>query len=143
MNRFFLPLLFFLSINSLAQQTEYVDFKSVTAELSIFPEKQAVGGYLKYEFKILKSVDSIYIDAVNMKFQTVNIKGKTIPYSNDGTKLWLKHEFKSDSIYKLSFNYLAVPKKAMYFIDWSHVGGNKQIWTQGQGKYTSNWLAEY
>ncbi|MFD0836391.1 M1 family metallopeptidase [Mariniflexile aquimaris] len=140
MNRFFLPLLFIWSLNLLAQQTEYVDFKSVTAELSIFPEKQAVGGYLNYEFKILKSVDSIYLDAVNMKFQTVNIKGKTIPFSNDGTKLWLKHDFKADSIYTLAFNYLAIPKKALYFIDWSHEGGNAQIWTQGQGKYTSNWL---
>jgi aminopeptidase N len=28
----------------------------------------------------------------------------------------------------------------MYFIDWDYEDGNKQIWTQGQGKYTSNWL---
>ena len=27
----------------------------------------------------------------------------------------------------------------MYFIGWEHEGKN-QIWTQGQGKYTSNWL---
>ena len=43
-------------------------------------------------------------------------------------------------MYILKFNYIAVPKKALYFIDWKNDDGNKQIWTQGQGKYTSNWL---
>ena len=35
----------------------------------------------------------------------------------------------------------------MYFIDWNlkvkNGAGNKQIWTQGQGKYTSNWLPSF
>jgi len=140
MKRFLIILSLFLVVRTYSQQTDYVDFQSITANLSIFPEKQAVGGFLKYEFKILKSVDSIFIDAINMKFQTVYIDGIKISFTNDGSKLWLKHDFKSDSIYKLSFNYIAVPKKALYFIDWDYDGGNQQIWTQGQGKYTSNWL---
>lgn len=143
MKRYLIILSIFLVVRTYSQQTDYVDFQSVTADLSIFPEKQAVGGFLKYEFKILKSVDSIFIDAINMKFQTVYIDGIKIPFTNDGSKLWLKHDFKSDSIYKLSFNYTAVPKKALYFIDWDYDGGNQQIWTQGQGKYTSNWLPSF
>lgn len=143
MKRFLIILSFFLVVRTYSQQTDYVDFQSVTANLSIFPEKQAVGGFLKYEFKILKSVDSIFLDAINMKFQTVNIDGIKIPYTNNGSKLWLKHDFKSDSIYKLSFNYIAVPKKALYFIDWNYEGGQRQVWTQGQGKYTSNWLPSF
>jgi len=139
---FIIILLFFIS-PFYAQQTAYVDFKSVNAQLSIFPEKQAVGGFLTIQFKILKPVDSIFIDAINMDFKTVNLDGNKVLYSNDGKKLWLKHIFKKDFTYKLSFNYLAVPKKAMYFIDWNFqndVIERKQIWTQGQGKYTSNWL---
>ncbi len=31
----------------------------------------------------------------------------------------------------------------MYFIDWDYDGGKRQIWTQGQGKYTSNWLPSF
>lgn len=140
MNRFLLFILFLFASNSIAQQTEYVDFKTVKAEISLFPEKQAIEGFLTFEFKILKKVDSIFIDAVNIQFQNVNLGNKNISYSNDGKKLWLKHDFKIDSLYKLSFNYMSVPKKAMYFIDWGFDDGNKQIWTQGQGKYTSNWL---
>ncbi|WP_157206495.1 M1 family metallopeptidase [Mariniflexile maritimum] len=140
MNRFFVILSFFVASHLQAQQTDYVDFKTAKAQLSIVPEKQAVSGFIEYEFKILKPVDSVFIDAVNMKFQTVYLENKKISYSNDGKKLWVKHDFKPDSIYKLSFNYDAFPKKAMYFIDWDADGGNKQIWTQGQGKYTSNWL---
>ena len=105
MKRFLIILSLFLVVRTYSQQTDYVDFQSITANLSIFPEKQAVGGFLKYEFKILKSVDSIFIDAINMKFQTVYIDGIKISFTNDGSKLWLKHDFKSDSIYKLSFNY--------------------------------------
>src|SRR5690606_2954588 len=53
------------------------------------------------------------------------------------------NHFKSNEIYELSLNYSANPKKALYFIDWDTGGGNNQIWTQGQGKYTSNWLPSF
>ncbi|MEN3324201.1 M1 family metallopeptidase [Mariniflexile soesokkakense] len=140
MIRFLFCLLLFITAFVQGQQADYVDFKTAKVKLSIFPEKQAVGGFVSYKFKILKPVDSIYIDAVNMEFQTVNLDENKISYLNDGKKLWLKHHFKSDSIYQLKFNYIALPKKAMYFIDWGFEDGDKQIWTQGQGKYTSNWL---
>ncbi|NCO64609.1 MAG: M1 family metallopeptidase [Flavobacteriales bacterium] len=135
--------LFFLNLSGFgfAQQTEFVDFKIVEVSLNIKPEKQEVEGSVQYTFKVLKSVDSIFIDAQNMTFKTVLMLGnQTISYSNDGKKLWLKHPFKKDSSYNISFNYKAQPKKALYFINWEHHAGNKQIWTQGQGKYTSNWL---
>lgn len=140
MNRILIALLFFIISIAQGQQTDFVDFKTAKVQLSIFPKEKAVGGFVNYKFKILKAVDSIYIDAVNMKFQTVYLDDKKVSYSNDSRKLWLKHHFKSDSVYELKFNYIAVPKKAMYFIDWDFEDGNKQIWTQGQGKYTSNWL---
>ena len=140
MNRFLFFLLCLFAFNSVAQQTDYVDFKRAKVLLSLVPEKQTVKGFVNYKFKILKPVDSIFIDAVNMEFQNIYLNETEISYSNDGNKLWLKHDFKNDSIYNLKFNYIAVPKKAMYFIDWDFEEGNKQIWTQGQGTYTSNWL---
>jgi len=130
-----------------AQQTEYVDFKTTSADITFGDLTQKeVSGTISYEFLILKSIDSVFIDAINMTFERVSLNKKTIPYSNDGKKLWLKYSFNKDSVYNLSFEYKAQPKKAMYFIDWdtstalSLTNGNKQIWTQGQGKYTSNWL---
>lgn len=123
-----------------SQQADYVDFKRANAKLYVVPEKQVVGGMLDYDFEILKPMDSIFIDAINMTFESVALNDESIPYSNNGKKLWLKHNFKKDSSYKVSFIYEAHPKKAIYFIDWKYDNGNKQIWTQGQGKYTSNWL---
>lgn len=122
------------------QQTDYVDFKTVHAKLYAVPEYQQIAGLVQYNFKILKSVDSVFIDAINMEFENVFLNNETISFSNDGKKVGFKHDFKMDSSYQLSINYKANPKKAMYFIDWENKNGNMQIWTQGQGKYTSNWL---
>lgn len=130
-------------ISGYAQQTEYVDFKTATVQLSIAPDSLKVFGVVNYSVKILKSIDSIYIDAVNMSFKNVLLGNKMASYSNDGKKLVLKHNFKKDSVYSISFNYKVCPKKAMYFIDWGFEEGNKQVWTQGQGKYTSNWLPSF
>ena len=130
-----------------AQQTEYVNFKTAKADILISDlSNKEVLGTMSYMFEILKSTDSIFIDAINMTFRSVSLDNKTIPYSNDGKKLWLKYSFNKDSVYHVSFEYKAQPKKAMYFIDWdtstalSVTNGNGQVWTQGQGKYTSHWL---
>lgn len=144
MNRF-ITIIFFFGIQfSIAQQSQYVDFKTAKANL-VFGDikKHEVGGTITYEFQILKDIDSIFVDAINMTFENVSLSNETISYSNDGKKLWLKYEFKKDSLYQLSFNYKASPKKSIYFIDWGIENGNRQIWTQGQGKYTSNWLPSF
>lgn len=130
-----------VSVFGFAQQTESVDFKSAEVRLNLEPQKRQVEGLVHYTFKALKAVDSVFLDAQNMAFDAVQMSGnQSMSYSNDGKKLWLKHPFIKDSTYKVSFRYQAQPKKALYFIDWEHPVGNKQIWTQGQGKYTSNWL---
>ena len=41
---------------------------------------------------------------------------------------------------KVSFEYSATPKQTMYF---TGVAEGKQIWTQGQGKYTSHWFPSF
>ncbi|MFV0541154.1 MAG: M1 family metallopeptidase [Aestuariibaculum sp.] len=127
----------------IAQQIDYVDFKTVKAEVSFQPEVSKVFGTVYYTFHILKKTDSVSIDAVNMKFNTVRLNGKSVQFSNHSKKISIRHHFKKNKTYKLSFNYEASPKKALYFIDWNNNEGNKQIWTQGQGKYTSNWLPSF
>jgi aminopeptidase N len=37
---------------------------------------------------------------------------------------------------------LAKPKQTMYFVG-SESNDNVQIWTQGQGKYTSHWFPSF
>ena len=87
----------------------------------------------------MKHTDSIYLDAINMRFKNVVLNGKSIAYKNDGKKLIIYHQFEEHRSHTLNFIFFASPKKAMYFVGWDNEAPN-QIWTQGQGKYTSNWL---
>ncbi len=123
-----------------AQQTTYVDFKSMNAEISLVPDSAKVSGYVTYKFDVLKPVDSIFIDAKTMTFNAVYLNGNPANYSNDGKKLGIISDFQNSQNNELTFKYEAFPKKALYFLkrkeDWN-------IWTQGQGKYTSNWLPSF
>ena len=131
-------LFFYLCISvSFAQQTLAVDFITCSSKIRFQPNDKKVIGIVNYHFKILKSVDSIYLDAKHMTFNSFSLNGKSLNYRNDGKRLWLKASFKKGQSYSVAFNYETLPKKALYFIKKDN---DYQIWTQGQGKYTSNWL---
>jgi aminopeptidase N len=140
MNRLFLFLCF--SVNILvAQQTQYVDFKHIESLLLFNQIKvdSTVFNSYQVKFDVLKPTDSVYLDAINMKFMNVALDKNLVEFKNDGKKLIIYHKFKAYTSYKLNFLFFASPKKAMYFIGWDNASKN-QVWTQGQGKYTSNWL---
>jgi len=141
-----LLLLLFCLHYSVAQQTEYVDFLTCTAEVKILPVKKEVRGIVKYSFKVKEDTDSIFIDAKNMDFGKVYLKKRKASFKVTNNKLWLFNNFKNGKEYSVSFNYVAQPKKAMYFIDWEnqkHREANPQVWTQGQGKDSSNWIPSF
>ncbi|XCF04850.1 M1 family metallopeptidase [Tamlana crocina] len=153
MKRFGFLLCFFAAC-SWGQQVDVVDFKSAYVKISFTPDSSRVNGIVNYRFEVLKPIDSIFLDAINMRFSGVSLDGDPVRYSNNGAQVWFKNHFETGKDYQLNFEYSAKPKKALYFIDWgnkrnvtssdSDVGLNsiekQQIWTQGQGKYTSNWL---
>lgn len=122
-----------------AQQTNSVDYTSINAALNIKPEIKEVSGIVQVEFNILKATDSIYIDAVGMEFDSIVLNEAEVKTVNDGKKLWIINDFKVSKHHELVFKYKVKPKKALYFIGWDTSGRN-QVWTQGQGKYTSHWL---
>ncbi|NRD24222.1 M1 family metallopeptidase [Winogradskyella litoriviva] len=130
----------FIASFSFAQQTDYVDFLNVNANIILVPDSLKVTGKVKYNLKMLKNSDSIFIDAINMKFENVLLNNEQVEFNNDSKKIWIKHNLKKDSIYNLSFKYIAYPKKALYFLNREN---ERNIWTQGQGKYTSNWLPSF
>ncbi|WP_282135933.1 M1 family metallopeptidase [Seonamhaeicola maritimus] len=141
---FFLLLSFF----GFSQQTDYVDFKRIHADVGFDVSQNKVYGEFKCTFEILKNVDSVYLDAINMRFERVRMnpenKEADLIYRGEvfnryeKEKLWVKHGFRKGQKYSLNFFFfINTPKKALYFIEKDE--GN-QIWTQGQGKYTSNWL---
>ncbi|MCB4808356.1 M1 family metallopeptidase [Tamlana sp. 62-3] len=141
-----------------SQQTDYVDFKSCRASIAFGNlQNKEVKGKAIYELKILKDTDSVFLDAQNFSEIKYILNDAIEGHLYDGKHLIVKHKFKAKTRHKLEVIWETSPKKAMYFIDWHDVTSSDfevnqnriekaivvksgQIWTQGQGKYTSNWL---
>jgi aminopeptidase N len=139
-------LLLLFSVFSFAQQIQSVDFKSVHASLAINPVKRNIVGQCEYVFDVKKKPDTIRIDAQKMEFTEVKINGSRVKSVNNKRELLLFEGFRKGQN-KLTFSYEAFPTQAMYFVNWDFTKEdtkpeelNGQIWTQGQGKNTSNWL---
>jgi len=124
---------------SFAQQSQKVDFKTVNATLQPNATEKSISGEVNYQFEVLKAIDTIAIDAIKMDFTNVQINGKSVNFKNTTKKLQLFEGFKKGKN-TVSFTYTATPKQTLYFIG---EGENLQIWTQGQGKYTSHWLPSF
>lgn len=132
----FLPILaWFICAPTFAQ----VDFKTLDASLSVDFDKRYVSGICEFEFEVKGKVDSIRIDAIAMSFTNVRINNRTVPFVASPKQLKLYKGFKKGTN-RLSFEYSATPKQTMYFVG---SGNDLQIWTQGQGKYTSHWLPSF
>ena len=130
-----------LSTITFAQQTQFVDFKSVRGQITINPQDKSVRGAVSYWFDVLKPTDTIKIDAQNMAFTDVELNQKQIQFTSNSKQILLISSFKKGTN-NISFNYVAKPKLALYFVG-SEENDNVQIWTQGQGKYTSNWFPSF
>lgn len=115
-----------------SQQLETVDFLQADAEIHPDWETKTISGTVHYKFKIFQNTDSIFLDAHHMKIN--NFKGVNNLKATDD-KIWLFDSFKQNQTYSVSFSYEAQPKQTFYFM----VDKN-EMWTQGQGKYTSYWL---
>jgi aminopeptidase N len=139
----FITILFVINL-SFAQQIDKVDFIQCDAFVTPNFSEKSISGTITYEFKVLKAIDTIKIDAKNMDFSNVTINGKTVKFKNSSTTLDLFEGFKKGKN-KLIFNYEAKPKQTLYFVGNfdSAQSDNFQIWTQGQGKYTSHWLPSF
>jgi aminopeptidase N len=122
-----------------AQQNAKVDFKSANSILAVNYEKQSVAGNVTYIFDVKSAIDTIKIDAINMIFTNVKINKKTVVFKNSGKQLQLYKGYKKGKN-TLTCDYQATPKQTLYF---TGEGEGKQIWTQGQGKYTSHWLPSF
>ena len=131
-------LLFLLPLASLAQQP-FVDFKTLDAQLRLDADQKQVSGSVTYRFELLGKVDTVYIDAVNMAFSDLELNGKPIPVKSSPKMLKLYGRLKKGRN-TATFNYSAKPKQALYF---TGEDDKLQIWTQGQGKYTSHWLPSF
>ena len=132
----------FLFITSFvfAQQTQFADFKSVSGQLTINDKEKSISGLVDYQFEVLKPIDTIKLDAKNMEFSNVQIDNKEVVFVNTGKELQIVSNFQKGSKH-LTFQYSAKPKQALYFVAVENT--ETQIWTQGQGRYTSNWFPSF
>ena len=127
-----------------SQQQKKVNFTDASVFIKINPYTETVKGQVIYSFNVLQDVDSVFLDARQMKFLEVKLNNSEIPFSNNGKKISVYKIFKKGETHTLSLSYKVIPKKAMYFIDWKNKETtNGQVWTQGQGKYTSHWLPSF
>ncbi len=129
----FVYLSLFFTFLCAAQQQDIVDFQQVNAQLDINPFEKKVEGMLTYNFFILQNTDSIFLDAKNMQVEELVVSDTKVSLRATADKIWIRYPFQQNQEYNIQFAYQAVPEQAMYFFD-------DQVWTQGQGKYTSHWL---
>ncbi|WP_257023959.1 M1 family metallopeptidase [Allomuricauda sp. ARW1Y1] len=127
-----------------AQIQDKVDFLHAQVWIEPEPVENRIHGTVTYRFEVIKDVDSVFLDAVNMDFTKVFIDGKKMDYVYDGKKITIKTDLKKGGQHDLSLAYVAKPKQTVYFLGWDDaVRNNEQVWTQGQGKYTSHWLPSF
>ncbi len=128
----------------LSQNQSSVDFTHGQVSLNIDPIKKELAGGVIYSFKVLSNVDSVFLDARNMSFSTVLINNKKVRYSNNDRHITIKKKFKEGKTYQLNMRFTVIPSQTVYFVGWEDkVVQNNQLWTQGQGKYTSHWLPSF
>lgn len=126
------------------QSQPSVDFYKAAIHVIPVPSTKSINGKVTYWFNVLDKTDSVFLDAKNMDFSSVLLNGKKVRHSNAKDKIVLYKKLKADKAYKLTLDYSVIPKQAVYFLGWEDsLADNNQIWTQGQGKYTSHWLPSF
>lgn len=125
-----------------------VDFKHLRLELEFEPSKGQVKGVVTHRFTPLRQqVDSIVLDAINMKVSEVTLNGKTVKYNNDSSFITIfpATPLKWETTDSITIHYTCTPRKGLYFVGWNDPNTicRKQIWSQGQGIDNRNWIPMY
>ena len=134
--------LFFISFTCMfSQNQDKVDFTHANVSISINPITKEIIGNVVYEFEVQDKVDSVFLDAKKMVFKSIRLNGKKVKSRNDEKILSIYKNFKKGRFYSIALSYSVKPTQTVYFLGFEDsIAGNEQVWTQGQGKYTSYWL---
>ncbi len=133
-------LLFFLLFTNLleaqqpATQTALVDILRIEAVLTPDLDQATIKGQIAVSFIPSETIQTVYLDAIAMQVSAVS-PNATVTATD--TQILLNGAFTANQLHTVAFEYTAQPKQTMYVVD--HMQ-SKQLWTQGQGKYTSHWL---
>ena len=132
-------ILLIFSAIAFGQQTKSVDFLTANGNVIVDFDSKSINGTASYTFNVIQKIDTIKIDANSMDFSEVKINGKKVGFKQQKKNLALYEGFKKGKN-TLTLSYKATPKQTLYF---TGIGEERQIWTQGQGKYTSHWFPSF
>jgi len=155
----------FFSLFGVAQHQDKVDFIHAEVTIGMIPQEKKVRGFVVYDFEVLADVDSIFLDAKNMEFNEILLDGKPSKFNNTKSIVSIKNNFIKGNKHIVSLTYECMPEQTVYFMEssytfkipgilagplgeWQRGYDEKsdlvdQIWTQGQGKYSSYWLPSF
>jgi aminopeptidase N len=141
--RILLGLFFLCSAYCSSQNQEAVDFVKIEAEIKPY-QNASLSGIARYDFNIKQPLDSLVFDAIDMEFSNIYFKGKNVTLQSkyDRKQLKIGLNLKPGN-YSIGFGFETQPKQTVYFIREEKDSTIQQIWTQGQGKYTSHWLPSF
>ncbi len=129
--RYCILLWLLLSFSAFSQEPLVMDVSKIEATIEPMEDELRVLGTVKVTFSVTQVADSVALDAKNMTIENKALESMLVKATAD--KIWLYDQFQPNRTYTAFFTYSAQPKQTFYF-------GNNQMWTQGQGKYTSHWL---
>jgi aminopeptidase N len=121
-------------------QSTLFDIEKISAEIQPDFNTESVSGQVEVRFNILQTTDSIYLDAINMKAELLSNKND-VSLTTSTDKIWFTGDFEANKTIEFQFTFSAKPNQTLYFVGFEDdIKTNDQIFTQGQGKYTSHWL---
>ena len=121
-----------------------IDFSHGRIKVLIEPEAGLIKGSVNYEFSAALRADSLSLDARDMNIENVFINRRKVDFKYNNDQLTVYRKLKPGKSYDLKVAYSASPNKAVYFVGWEDKNpGNNQVWTQGQGKYSSHWVPSF
>ena len=139
MKKIILSINLLLTIQSFAQNNPKVDFTTANATINFNISEHLIIGEVTYKFQVNEAVDTIKIDAKNMMIQGLKLNGQAPKYHYNQKQIALSQGYVNGEN-SITIQYKANPKQALYYVG---SGTDLQIWTQGQGKYTSHWLPSF
>lgn len=130
---------FWLIVGTQVLFAQSVDFVQGDASIFFDTEHKLVKGEILYHFTCSEKNTIVGIDAKEMQIDRVEVNGKSVEYLYNQQIISFSSEVKIGAN-TVKISYQTSPKQALYFVDNE---GSPQIWTQGQGKYTSHWLPSF
>lgn len=143
MKLFLLVAIVVSSLFSYSQSNRKVDFTHAEATITFAPQSKEIQGHVIYDLTVLAPTDAVALDAQNLMFTEVLLNGKSAKFLYDGKSIAVQGKYRTGKHYAITLAYTAKPKQTVYFLGWDGQTDSNQIWTQGQGKYTSHWLPSF